>query len=227
MQTSSQLQIGRATGAAVDPLSDLLEGYREFMLRDYAVEAARYRSLADLGQTPRTLVIACSDSRVDPSRIFNARPGELFVVRNVANLVPPFEEHGDYHGTSAAIEFAVTSLHVERILVLGHARCGGINAFLSRANTTVSPRSFVDKWISLLEPAYAAAAAQGAPIEPAARERWMEQVAIIQSLRNLTTFPFVCEAMQNGSLDLFGAMFDISTGRLQVIDRDSNKFVAV
>ena len=216
-----------STRATADQLSDLLDGYREFLLKDYVIEAARYRSLALLGQTPRTLVIACSDSRVDPSRIFNARPGELFIVRNVANLVPPFEEHGDYHGTSAAIEFAVTSLHVERILVLGHARCGGINVFLSRANTTAPPRSFVEKWISLLEPAYAAAVLNGAPIEPAARERWMEQVAIMQSLRNLTTFPFVRDATQNGSLELFGGIFDISTGSLQLLDRESKEFVAV
>ena len=224
MQKSPPPPSARATA---DQLSDLLDGYREFLLKDYVVEAARYRSLALLGQTPRTLVIACSDSRVDPSRIFNARPGELFIVRNVANLVPPFEEHGDYHGTSAAIEFAVTSLHVERILVLGHARCGGINAFLSRANTTAPPRSFVEKWISLLEPAYAAAVLNGAPIEPAARERWMEQVAIMQSLRNLTTFPFVRDATQNGSLELFGGIFDISTGSLQLLDRESKEFVAV
>ena len=137
-------------------LPDLIGGYRTFLRDHYEIEAARYRSLAEFGQAPRTLVIGCSDSRVDPSRIFNARPGELFIVRNVANLVPPCGQQGDYHDTSAALEFAVRNLHLERILVLGHARCGGISAFLDRAVSAAPAQTFIEKWISLLEPAYEA-----------------------------------------------------------------------
>ena len=111
-------------------VSELVSGYRTFMRDQYQHDAETYRTLADTGQSPRTMVVACCDSRVDPSRIFSAKPGQLFIVRNVANLVPPFEPHGDYHGTSAALEFAITSLGVENIVVLGHARCGGVRGFL-------------------------------------------------------------------------------------------------
>ncbi len=213
--------------SCAEPLSDLLVGYREFRRDHYAAEAERYHSLALLGQAPRTMVIACSDSRVDPSRIFNARPGELFVVRNVANLVPPYEEHGSYHGTSAAIEFAVTMLHVEQIVVLGHARCGGVRAFLDNCSENAPPKSFLDNWISLLRPAYEAAGAKAAPNERTAREQWMEKLAITHSLGNLMTFPFVREAIQGDRLKLFGALFDISTGHLLVLNRRTAEFQTV
>ena len=136
-------------------VDDLVQGYRTFMRDKYRQEAETYRALADNGQAPRTMVVACCDSRVDPSRIFSARPGELFIVRNVANLVPPFEPLGDYHGTSAALEFAVTSLGVENIVVLGHARCGGVRGFLDGQGQPIPQGSFIGKWISLLKPAWA------------------------------------------------------------------------
>ncbi len=114
-------------------ITDLVQGYKQFLEEEYPKQADLYRTLAEKGQTPKTMVIACCDSRADPGVIFNAGPGEIFVVRNVANLVPPYEPHGDYHGTSAALEFAVNGLNVETILVMGHARCGGIHAFVCLA----------------------------------------------------------------------------------------------
>jgi carbonic anhydrase len=207
-----------------EALGDLIGGYRTFLSRHYAAEAERYRTLAEFGQTPRTLVIACSDSRVDPSRIFNARPGELFIVRNVANLVPPCEEHGDYHGTSAAIEFAVRMLNVERILVLGHARCGGVRGFLEGRENNVRPSTFLEKWINLLEPAHRKLAASGMPADREAREQLMELKGIEHSLGNLMTFPFVSEAVASGSLDLHGGIFDIATGKLRLRDPETGVF---
>lgn len=209
---------------ATKALDDLIGGYRTFLSEHWAVEAERYRKLAEVGQTPRTLIIACSDSRVDPSRIFNARPGELFIVRNVANLVPPFEIHGDYHGTSAAIEFAVRMLQVERILVLGHARCGGIRGFLDGRESRTTPSTFLEKWIHLLEPAHRKLLASGLPEDREARERLMEFTGIAHSIENLTTFPFVSEAVASGKLQLHGGFFDIATGQLRLRDPDSGEF---
>jgi len=204
--------------------SDLVEGYRAFRRTAYAAEAERYRKLAEGGQTPRTLVIACSDSRVDPSRIFNAGPGELFVVRNVANLVPPCEEGGGYHGTSAAIEFAVKGLQVSRILVMGHGRCGGIRAFLEDAGSDKPARTFIEKWISLLGPAYETLLEHGLPDDPEARQTLMEHIAVAQSITNLTTFPFIEQAVTDGRLELIGGFFDIYSGRLQQLDRATGRF---
>ena len=131
----------------------LVDGYRRFLATRYPQEAALYRSLAKAGQAPRMMVIACCDSRIDPAAIFSAGPGQLFTVRNVANLVPPFEPHGDYHATSAALEFAVTGLKVEMILVMGHARCGGVRAFLDGLYERSAKRGFIDRWMSLLNAA--------------------------------------------------------------------------
>ena len=132
---------------------ELIDGYRRFLAGRYPQEASLYRSLAETGQAPKTMIIACCDSRVDPAAIFSAGPGQFFIVRNVANLVPPFEPRGDYHGTSAALEFAVTGLEVETILVMGHARCGGVRAFLEGLYEQPAQRGFIDRWMSLLNPA--------------------------------------------------------------------------
>lgn len=206
---------------------DLIEGYTAFRQTHYAADAERYRDLAALGQTPRTMIIACSDSRVDPSRIFNARPGELFVVRNVANLVPPCEARGSYHGTSAAIEFAVEMLKVERILIMGHARCGGIRAFLEGTARERPAQSFIEKWISLLGPAYEALVAGGLPADADARQRLMEQFSVTQSIDNLLSFPFVKAAVDDRRLRLQGGFFDISTGELQLLDAQTRQFEAI
>lgn len=207
-------------------ISELVSGYREFLRTDYPKEAARYRALADLGQAPRSMVIACCDSRVDPSRIFSAPPGELFVVRNVANLVPPFEETGSYHGTSAALEFAVEVLHIENVIVLGHARCGGVRSFVDAAMAGRKHTGFIGNWVSLLEPAWSAVGPASAKDHSALCQE-LELAGITHSMRNLASFPFVQRATANGHCRLHGAYFDISTGQLLSVDRSTQVFTPI
>lgn len=200
---------------------DLLAGYRSFKRERY--DAERYRSLAREGQTPQTMVIACCDSRAAPETIFGAGPGELFVVRNVANLVPPYAPDDRYHGTSAALEFAVQGLKVKSILVLGHGRCGGINAALSPAEKPLSPGDFIGRWMELVSPA-AAAVAENALMTSGERQTALERISIRYSIANLRTFPCVRILEEKGRLTLHGAWFDISTGELWVMNRDTGDF---
>ena len=204
---------------------ELLDGYHRFLDGRYPQEAALYRSLAEVGQSPKTMVIACCDSRVDPAAIFNAGPGQLFIVRNVANLVPPFEPQGDYHGTGAALEFAVTGLEVETILVMGHARCGGVRAYLEGLHEERSAKTgFVDRWMSLLNEAGVEALheAAGASIEE--QQQALEHASVRHSIRNLETFPFIRERLADGRLKLRGAYFDIANGKLLALDPETGKF---
>jgi carbonic anhydrase len=187
----------------------LIDGYRRFRTGLYPVERERYERTADYGQEPKALVIACSDSRVDPQLIFDAGPGELFVVRNVANLVPPFERDAAYHGTSAALEFAVRSLKVRDIVVMGHGMCGGIHTLLNGAPSG-ERTDFVEHWMQIAEPAKRAT--EG--IDPEARQTACEHAAVRLSLANLMTFPWVSEAVIAGRLSLHGAFFDIRLGKL-------------
>jgi carbonic anhydrase len=173
------------------------------------------------------MIVACCDSRVDPATIFSAGPGELFVLRNVANLVPPWEPHGDYHGTSAALEFAVTGLEVEHIVVMGHGQCGGIGAFLEGLHSDGSPRGFIGKWMSLLNAARGHALRTASESSPAELQRAVEEEGIRQSLENLKTFPFITERVADGRLQLHGAWFAIATGQLTALDPASNAFVKV
>ena len=195
----------------------LIAGYREFRGGRWPQERRLYEALAQ-GQSPKTFVISCCDSRVDPATIFNAAPGELFVARNVANLVPPFEEEGTYHGTSAALEFAVLALKVETILILGHARCGGVAAALSSAAR--QPGSFLTEWIKLLDPAVARCAE-----DTADRQGAVERESIRLSLERLQSFPFVAEAIRSRGLALRGARFGIADGILEVLDPDTDRFL--
>jgi len=208
-------------------IPELVDGYHRFLATRHATEAALYRSLAETGQTPKVMVIGCCDSRVDPAAIFNAGPGQLFVVRNVANLVPPFEPHGDYHGTSAALEFAVTGLEVEAIVVMGHARCGGVRAFLDGLYDRSARSGFIDRWMSLLNPARAEALRTAATMPIEEQQRALEHASVRQSLENLQTFPFIQERVADGRLRLRGAYFDIADGQLLGLDPDSGRFVAV
>jgi carbonic anhydrase len=200
----------------------LLDGYRAFKARRWPEERAHYEDLAKGGQNPEVLVIACSDSRVDPATIFGANPGELFVVRNVAAIVPPYEADGSHHGTSAAIAFAVLQLQVRVVLVLGHAQCGGIAAALDGKLAAGIP--FLSSWVDLLEPALA----HSAHIEDhAARHTAMERDSIRLSLERLMTFPFVAERVASGALTLEGARFGIADGKLEMLDAKSGQFAAV
>ena len=203
-------------------IAELVDGYRRFLDTRYTEQAALYRSLAESGQSPKTMVIACCDSRVDPAAIFSAAPGQLFVVRNVANLVPPFEPHGDYHGTSAALEFAVTGLEVENILVMGHARCGGVKAFMDGMYEHTAQGTFIERWMSLLNPARTAATRDAA--EPEQRQQALERASVRQSLENLQTFPFIKQRFGDRSLRLRGAYFDIADGKLLALDAETGRF---
>ncbi len=205
----------------------LVEGYRAFHSSTYAPNEELYRTLAARGQAPETMVIACCDSRADPALIFDAKPGELFVVRNVANLVPPFEPHGIYHGTSAAIEFAVIGLKVRNILVLGHARCGGVKAFLDGRYGGGGESSFIAKWISLLKPAHGKVLREQPGLTPDEQQPHLEHAAIRTSLENLQTFPFVNERVAAGELSLHGGYFDIASGELLSLDPASRRFEPV
>jgi carbonic anhydrase len=200
----------------------LVEGYRSFLSGRLPFEQSRYRALAETGQHPEVMVIGCCDSRVSPEVIFDARPGELFVVRNVANLVPPYSPDGGQHGVSAALEFAVQALKVRHIVVLGHAQCGGVRAF-AEDSAPLSPGDFIGQWMTLLKPA---AAALGARKDMPATEYLMrlEQASVLQSIANLMTFPYVRVLTERGSLTLHAAYFGVATGALSALDRDSGEF---
>ena len=201
----------------------LLEGYHRFREQRYAGERARWRELAD-GQSPAALIIACCDSRADPATIFDADPGEIFVVRNVANLVPPFELGGGRHGVSAALEFAVTQLNIPQIVVMGHERCGGIQASLSGqfANAPKGEGGFIKQWMDLLEGPRATIEREfGQGPESAHR---LEEAGIRQSLANLRTFPFVAEREAAGEVSLHGCHFSIFNGQLFLLDEAKDSF---
>jgi carbonic anhydrase len=203
----------------------LVEGYRTFLHARLSTEQTRYRELAERGQSPEIMVIGCCDSRVSPEVIFDARPGELFVVRNVANLVPPYAPDGSYHGVSAALEFAVGVLRVAHIVVLGHAHCGGVRAFVED-NEPVSPGDFIGKWMSLIRPAAERIGPRGeAPLADYLTR--LEQASIANSLENLLTFPRLKTLIERGKINLHGAYFAVGTGRLSVRDPASGAFMEV
>lgn len=201
----------------------LLAGYRNFMAGRFTTETRRYRELAQAGQTPETMVIACCDSRAAPETIFDSGPGELFVVRNVANLAPPYQPDGGHHSTSAALEFAVQSLKVKHVVVLGHGRCGGIRAALDPAAQPLSPGDFIGKWMSLVAPA-AEIVTGNSLMTAGERQTALERISIRYSLANLRTFPCVSILEGKGRLTLHGAWFDISTGELWVMNPATGDF---
>ena len=204
---------------------DLAAGYRRFRQGRYVEEEARYRELAE-GQTPRTMIIACADSRVDPATIFAAGPGELFVVRNVAAIVPPCDPDGGYHGTSAAIEFAVTGLKIANIVVMGHGQCGGISAALAAAEDHPVGQ-FIGPWVGLIKDVRDELLARSPDADANERQRSLERMAVQQSLHNLLTFPFIVEAVDAGRLELSGAWFSIMEGELHWLDWDRGVFERV
>lgn len=206
----------------------MLEGYRRFRSQTYQVQKDRFDRLADEGQSPKLMIIACSDSRVDPAQIFDVDPGEIFVLRNVAALVPPFETTPGHHGVSAALEFAVQFLRVKQIVVMGHGMCGGCKAALTQSLHGEEPGrgGFIADWIDLLDDARAeVVAAHGSEGRPA--ERAMEQAGVKVSLANLRTFPCVAELESQGRLKLRGAFFAISDGILHLLDEDTGTFAPV
>ena len=202
---------------------NLIDGYRRFRAKQSQATREQWHQLAE-GQAPRAAIIACSDSRADPAIIFDTDPGEIFVVRNVANLVPPFEANGGRHGVSAALEFAVSQLQVPEIVVMGHESCGGISAALTGRfrDARAGEGGFVHRWMSQID----------APAEEIAREhgtgedahRMLEEVAIRQSLANLRSFPFVTEREQAGTMKVLGCHFSIRDGELWLLDEAEDRF---
>ena len=199
----------------------LRKGYRAFLDGRFMEEQGRYRQLADSGQSPSIMVIGCVDSRVSPEVIFDAAPGELLVARNVANLVPPFEEGGGQHGTSAALEFAVRALRVRHIVVLGHAFCGGIKAFADDS-APLSESDFIGNWMSQIAPAADTIRTPKADWDAYLHQ--LEFASVELSLKNLMTFPFVRAAVEAGDLTLHGAYFGVASGRLLVRDAATGRF---
>ena len=207
----------------------LLDGYRRFRTGSYQEQRRRFDQLSAEGQSPPVMIVACSDSRVDPTRIFDVAPGEVFVLRNVANLVPPYEPDGGQHGASAAIEFAVTQLGVAEIVVMGHAQCGGITASLTGRfeGARAGEGGFIDRWMAMIEPARADAVGAAAAHPDIDAQQVLEMAAIRLSLANLRSFPFVTAAIAAGALTLRGAWFSIADGSLRVLDETSGRFEAV
>jgi carbonic anhydrase len=207
--------------------TDLLDGYHRFRSADWTTQKERWSELGE-GQSPRVMIIACSDSRVDPTQIFDTNPGEIFVVRNVAALVPPFETTPGRHGVSAALEFAVQFLKVEEIVVVGHGLCGGCQAALSKTMEGMPPGEggFIANWISMLDDAQEKVVRLHGPTGEAA-ERAMEQEAVKVSLANLRTFPCIQQKEGDGSLKLHGVVFAISDGALHVLDEELDQFLPV
>lgn len=200
----------------------LTDGYRAFLDERFSREKGRYESLAEKGQSPETLIIGCCDSRVSPEVIFDASPGELFVVRNVANLVPPYETGGDYHGTSAALEFAVQALRVKHIVVMGHARCGGIRAFADDT-APLSPGDFIGRWMNLIAPAGERIGPRG-DMDFSDYLTKLELAAIENSIANLMTFPCVRILVERRKLQLHGAYFGVATGVLMIRNPETGAF---
>lgn len=201
--------------------AELIDGYHRFRQQGWSDQRQRWSTLAE-GQSPRVMVIACSDSRVDPATIFDASPGEMFVVRNIANLVPPFETTPGRHGVSAALEFAVTQLEVEEIVIMGHGQCGGIAAAMSRRFQDAEPGEggFIASWIRLLDNARDRVCAHHGP--DATHE--LELEAIKTSLVNLRSFACIRQREAAGKLTLHGAWFSIDTGKLHVLDPSTDEF---
>ncbi len=200
----------------------LLAGFRRFQDRYYKSEGTSFPKSFSEGQNPKTLMIACCDSRVDPALMTDASPGELFVIRNVANLIPPYEEGLGFHGVSAAIEFAVVNLKVSNIIVLGHRRCGGIHALVTGNKN--KEQGFVDKWMKIAEIAHQRIRRRMPTADVDTLCRHCEMESIVVSIENLNTFPFVQEALANDTVAIMGAYFDLESGQLLAYDEHSRQF---
>jgi carbonic anhydrase len=203
----------------------LIDGYRTFTSQRLPTEQTRYRELSERGQSPAVMVIGCCDSRVSPEVIFDAGPGELFVVRNVANLVPVFQPDGGAHGVSAALEYAVQVLKVKHVVVLGHAQCGGIRAFIDDIDP-LSPGDFIGRWMQM----FIKPGEQVSQREHESRQDFttrIEKAAVFRSLENLMTFPFVRNSVERGEMTLHGAYFGVAEGSLFVLDPEAKEFRGV
>lgn len=205
-------------------IETLLKGYQKFREHYYGDSSLLFEDLVRWGQRPKILMIACSDSRVDPALVLNSQPGDLFMIRNVANLIPPFEDDLAYHGTSAALEFGVCVLGIRHVILFGHTQCGGIQSLLESSPHVPLGKSFITKWMELARPAHQA-------ILDFHHDRPLEekivlcgQYSLINSLKNLMTFPWIRQKVEEGVLDLHAWNFDLSKGKLEAFDGNENCF---
>jgi carbonic anhydrase len=201
----------------------LIDGHFRFRRDDHAANRGRYEQLAELGQAPTAMVIACCDARVDVSAIFDAEPGALFIMRNVANLVPPYEPEGKYHGTSAAVEYAVTALKIPHLIVLGHSHCGGVSTYRRGVRDNVPEHGFIGRWLTLLD---------NLPVVESdifayGDELAFEFAAVRSSIANLNTFPFIQKRVASGLLSLHGLHFDLATGLLLSLEQETGRFATL
>ena len=210
-----------------DPIARLTTGFRAFRGGRFEEQRTTYESLVDQGQNPEVAVVACSDSRVDPATVLQADPGDLFMVRNIANLVPPCEQEGNYHGTSAALEYAVEHLQVAHLIVLGHAHCGGIRSLFEKRAESSEDYQFVPPWMSLVRSAYLRVEGTMPDATEEERVRTCEQSAVLVSLENLMTFPNISQRVGDGRLRLHGWYIDIRSCTLHVYDPVRQRFEAV
>ncbi|MEW5839082.1 MAG: carbonic anhydrase [Pseudomonadota bacterium] len=207
------------------PIDKLVEGFQLFCRERFEHKDPYYQALVREGQHPRVLFLACSDSRVDPAIVFGTQPGDLFIIRNVANIVPPYEINAGQHGVSAAIEYAVNVLEVEHIIINGHSQCGGIRALCERPDeASVESASLVGRWLALARPAYDKARADYPQADMNRLAHECEKDSIIRSLDNLLTFPMVRERVAAGKLQLHGWYFDMAGGRLSAWMPDTGRF---
>jgi carbonic anhydrase len=200
-----------------------ITGFRTFHEDYFGSKSSIFNSLKD-GQSPKTMIIGCSDSRVDPALLTDSEPGDVFIVRNVANLVPPFEENGGRHGVSAALEFAICCLGVEQIIVLGHSQCGGINALMNGGYESIGS-GFISRWMSIAAPARERILKELPGKDPKTQQRAAELASIIPSLENLHSFPFVMAKLNAKQLSIYGWYFDLSNGDLLGYEPESREFV--
>ena len=203
-------------------LERMRKGYRTLKGPEFAETHALFAELADIGQSPKAVMIACCDSRVHPALITQAEPGELFLVRNVANIVPPYEPDGGQHGTSAALEFAINVLGIQNVIVMGHAKCGGVRALIECERGAIDVGEFIPQWMSVARQAYEAVSCEHSTTEQLAPE--VEREVVRMSLANLRTFPWIAEREKKGELALHGWYFDIGPSRLMVLDETTGSF---
>ncbi len=211
----------------MDSVAKLTAGFKKFRDDGFPEKRAAYEALVDRGQSPKVALVACSDSRVDPALVLQADPGDLFVVRNVANLVPPHERDGHYHGTSAALEYAVEHLEVGHLIVFGHAHCGGIRSMFAKPDEGSEGSQFVLPWMSLVRSAYLRVQGTMPNASEDEKARVCEQSAVLVSLENLMTFPSIRERVSDGRLHLHGWYLDIRSCTLHIYDPIQQRFEAV
>ncbi|MBK8183867.1 MAG: carbonic anhydrase [Candidatus Competibacteraceae bacterium] len=205
-------------------INELLQGFQRFRVKHFEPNREIYNQLAMKGQKPHTLLVGCIDSRVDPTILMDAAPGSMFVVRNVANLIPPCETGGRYHGTSAAVEYAVCNLEVDNIIVLGHSRCGGINALLEGYGANNEGEGYIAPWVQIAAPARDEVLQRWPDASREFKQRACERAGVRVSLTNLMTFPFIRQRVEAGSLRLYGWYYDLENGELMQYDPDKDRF---